>query len=363
MLQNETEMAVATAAVWSGPAAGFTVGPEPIPQPAAGEVVVEVELATICGSDVHTIAGDRPTPVPTVLGHEAVGVVTATGGDVPAADGRPVRPGDRITWTIGTSCGNCRRCRRGVAQKCESVRKYGHEAMTDGWRLNGGLATHCHLAAGTGLVRVPAELPAAVVTPANCATATVVAAARRAGLAAGDAVVVIGCGMLGLTAIGYAAERGAASVVACDVDPRRRELAGPFGAAVACAPDELPAVAATYGADVVIEVSGNSAAVQTALEITGLNGCVALVGSVSPAPEVRFEPSSFVRNLSRLVGSHNYRVDDLVEAVDFLARTPLRDRFAGLVGESYPLAEIDAAVAAARTGSAPRIAVQMRSQA
>lgn len=98
---------------------------------------------------------------------------------------------------------------------------------------------------------------------------------------------------------------------------------------------------------------------QSALDIVGLNGCVALVGSVSPGPEVRFEPNSFVRNLSRVVGSHNYRVDDLVEAVDFLVRTPMQDRFAELVPASYPLAEIDAAVNEARTGAAPRIAVHL----
>lgn len=182
-VHNETTMAphsttAATAAVWSGQAEGFSVGSEPIPEPAPGEVVVRVELATICGSDLHTIAGDRPTPLPTVLGHEAVGVVTAVGGTVVASDGQPVRPGQRITWTIGMSCGSCRRCLRGVPQKCESVRKYGHEAMTDTWRLNGALATHCHLIAGTGLVRVPDELPATVAAPANCATATIVAAAR-----------------------------------------------------------------------------------------------------------------------------------------------------------------------------------------
>ncbi|WP_020389571.1 zinc-binding dehydrogenase [Kribbella catacumbae] len=348
-----------SSAVWAGPDEGFSVGPTPIPDLSPGEVLVRIELVTICGSDLHTIAGDRPTPVPTVLGHEAVGTVQEVAGTVLASDGDRVRPGQRITWTIGTSCGSCRRCLRGVPQKCVSVRKYGHEAITDEWRLNGGLATHCQLVAGTGLVRVPDSLPAAVAAPANCATATIVAAARRAGLAAGDSVVVIGCGMLGLSAIAYAVDRGAAAVVACDVDPQRRALALEFGATVACSPDELADAAQVFGADVVLELSGNSRAVQSALDIAGLNGCVALVGSVSPGPEVRFEPNAFVRNLTRVVGSHNYRVSDLADAVAFLARTPLRDRFAGLVPEPFPLEEIEAAVAAARTGAAPRIAVRM----
>ncbi|MFE2729473.1 zinc-binding dehydrogenase, partial [Kitasatospora sp. NPDC059327] len=244
-------------------------------------------------------------------------------------------------------------------QKCESVRKYGHEAITDHWRFNGGLATHCHLAAGTGLVLVPDDLPAEVAAPANCATATVVCAARRTELTAGDSVVVIGCGMLGLTAIAYARDMGARHVIACDLDAGRRHLALEFGASVACSPGALETAVKEFGSDVIFELSGHHRAVQSALDLVGLDGRVALVGSVSPGPQVAFEPNTFVRNLTRVVGSHNYAVEDLAEAVDFLVRTPMRDRFAELVPASFPLTEIDAAVAAARTGAAPRIAVHM----
>ncbi|MGV9801843.1 zinc-binding dehydrogenase [Mycobacterium sp. NPDC003449] len=350
----------ATAAVWSGVDEGFSLRPQPMPNLLAGEVLTTVELATICGSDLHTINGDRPTPLPTVLGHEAVGTVAATGGPVRGHDGELLTPGDRITWTIGTSCGACRRCRRGIPQKCLSVRKYGHEAIDDHWRLNGGLATHCHLMAGTGLVRVPDDLPAAVAAPANCATATVVCAARRVGLAAEDVVIVLGCGMLGLTAVAYARDRGVEHVIACDIDEQRRDAAGRFGATLAVPPDELTSAANEYGADVVFELSGSSRAVDSALDVVDLGGRIALVGSVSPAPEVSFEPSGYVKNLTTLVGSHNYRLDDLAEAVGFLARTEVRQLFSDLVSEPYPLRDIDGAVAAARNGAAPRVAVGMR---
>ena len=68
----------AMAAVWAGPEAGFSVDPLPLPDLRPGELLVRTELATICGSDLHTINGDRPTPLPTVLGHEAIGHVVAT---------------------------------------------------------------------------------------------------------------------------------------------------------------------------------------------------------------------------------------------------------------------------------------------
>ncbi|ORM30674.1 hypothetical protein BFL43_18490 [Williamsia sp. 1135] len=99
-------------------------------------MLIENELATICGSDVHTVGGRRTTPVPTILGHEAVGRVVSAG------PGAAATPGDRVVWTVGTACGMCRRCSRGVPQKCVNVRKYGHEATTDAWTLNGAFASH-----------------------------------------------------------------------------------------------------------------------------------------------------------------------------------------------------------------------------
>lgn len=354
---TSTTTASATAAVWRGVDEGFSVDQVPLPDLRKGEVLVRTELATICGSDLHTINGDRPTPLPTVLGHEAIGQVVATGGEVRSAGGEVLTDGDRITWTIGTSCGTCRRCTRGIPQKCLTVRKYGHEAMDDHWKLNGGFGDYVHLVAGTGFVAVPNDLPASVATPANCATATVTCAARRVELTEDDVVVVLGCGMLGLTAVAYARDLGAATVIACDVDPSRRELATRFGATVVVAPEDLSEATTVHGADVIFELSGASRAVQSAFEVVDLGGRIALVGSVSPAPEISFEPSGYVKNLTTVVGSHNYRVDDLQEAIAFLQRTSAQALFAELVPEPIPLTDIVGAIATANTGVAPRIAV------
>lgn len=352
-----TSLDPSAAAVWDGVDHGFTIRPQPRPALADGELLVDIELATICGSDLHTVNGDRPTPLPTVLGHEAVGRVVAA-NKASTAEGRAVTVGDRVTWTIGTSCGSCRRCRRGLPQKCLQVRKYGHEAITDGWRLNGTFGSQIHLLAGTGVVGLPDDLGADVLAPANCATATVTSAARRIQLAADDAVVVLGCGMLGLTAVAYARDRGVGSVIACDVDPSRRQLAARFGATRTVAPSELAEAAAEDGADVIFELSGNSRSVRSAFDIIDLGGRIALVGSVSPAPEVSFEPSGYVKNLTTVVGCHNYRVDDLAEAVAFLTRTDRRAEFAALVSAPYQLSKINTAIEAARAGGHPRVALR-----
>jgi len=340
---------IATAAVWSG--AEFTLTEIPVPSLGPGEVLVEVELATICGSDLHTVAGHRDTPVPTILGHEAVGRVVCAGRGVEVAVGQ------RVVWSVGTSCGTCRRCVRGAPQKCATVRKYGHERLDDAWNLNGALASHVHVVAGTTVVPVPEHLPAALLAPAGCATATVIGAARRVGLVAHDAVAILGCGMLGLTAVAYARDRGATSIVACDPDAARRRAALRLGADVACAPVDLRTVVADRGADVVFEMSGHPSSVAAALDIVDIDGRVGLIGSVSPGPSVSIDPNLLVRRLTRIVGSHNYAPVDLVEAVAFLGRTPVREQLANLVGPPTRLRAVELAFRSAQTGLHPRVAV------
>jgi putative phosphonate catabolism associated alcohol dehydrogenase len=380
---------------------GFRLVREPLPALGPGEALIEVELTTLCGSDLHTLAGHRSTPLPTVLGHEAIGRVVALGAErpgvehhpaldgvrspfarpggpgtgpgtaasgtgVPGAaggDAPPIAVGDRVTWTVAASCGACDRCLGGLEQKCRSLLKYGHEAVSEAWRLNGGLATHVHLLAGTMLARVPEALPAALLAPANCATATVAAAARRVGLSAGDAVVVVGCGLLGLTAVAYARWLGATSVVAVDVDAARRALALEFGADRVCAPSELAAAAGARGASVVLELSGHPTGVEQAVAVAEVGARVAFVGSVSEgATTVILDPAVIVRRMLSVVGSHNYGALDLFSAVDFLgwvgADPALTAAFTAAVSPAFELAELPAALVAARGGRWARVALR-----
>ena len=349
----------ARAAVWDG--AGFQVARFPLPEPGPGEALVRVRMATICGSDLHTLRGARPAPVPIVLGHEAVGHVVAAGPGIRTCSGAPVVEGMRLTWTIGTSCGECRPCVRGLSQKCAHRRKYGHERSVPEWRLSGGFADHCHLLAGTGSVEVPPEVPDAVITPANCATATVVNAVRRAAPGADDVVVVQGCGMLGLTALAYLRHLGVRAIAASDPHPARRRAALRFGAAVATAPERLDAevreLSGGEGAAAVLELSGSGAAAAASLDLLGTGGHLVLVGSVLPVAELDVAPEAVVRRLLTISGVHNYGLDDLAEAVRFLATGVRHEDFAALVPSAFPLDSVAAAVSAADRGEAPRVAI------
>ncbi|MDR3636344.1 MAG: alcohol dehydrogenase catalytic domain-containing protein, partial [Isosphaeraceae bacterium] len=163
----------ASAAVFRGAGLPFEHVKRPLPRPVGTEVLVEVVACTLCSSDLHSIHGRRSVPVPSILGHEILGRVVAFGPDAARLDAadQPLGLGDRVTWAIVASCGDCFYCGRDLPQKCERGLKYGHEVLRPGRELSGGLADHCLLAAGTAIFRVPGEIPDAVACPSSCATA------------------------------------------------------------------------------------------------------------------------------------------------------------------------------------------------
>ncbi|WP_137844759.1 zinc-binding dehydrogenase [Microbacterium sp. 2FI] len=353
----------AVAMVWLGADRPHEVVAVPRVALAPGEALVAIELATICGSDVHTTAGRRRAPVPLVLGHEYVGRIVATGGDVRAIDGSLLFHGDRVVWSIMAGCGTCDRCRRGIPQKCRALVKYGHERLEPRWELTGGFASHVHLRRGTAMLRVSESVPAEVLAPASCGTATAWAAVERADDTTDidDAVVlVLGAGLIGLTAAAIAADRGARVIVA-DPDARRRDLALRFGAAAAVDPLDPSAREAALAdlgraeIDVVIEASGSAAAVASAIDAVGVGGIVVLVGSVFPGGSLTVDPERLVRNLVTISGVHNYTPHDLHAAVRFLHARHTRYPFDELVGARMPLADVDAALELARSGDSVRV--------
>ncbi|WP_285034842.1 zinc-binding dehydrogenase [Plantibacter sp. ME-Dv--P-095] len=332
---------------------------------APGEALVAIELATICGSDVHTVLGHREAPTPLVLGHEQLGHVVAVGDGAVTSSGAPLRAGQRVVWALTVGCGACPTCVRGLPQKCQTVRKYGHERLETGWELSGGFASHVHLKRGTAIVPVPDDdLPAEVLAPVSCGTATAVAALEAASAIValdGEVVIVHGAGLIGLTACAMASDAGARVVV---VDPakRRRKLSTRFGAAATVDPTEpgsLQAALDLVGTRplVAIEASGSPLGVAASIDVLGIGGVAVLVGSVSPSDPVALDPESVVRRLVTIRGVHNYAPTHLEQAVRYLAERHEAHPFAELVGAMVALGDLDDGLEAAMGGRAVRIGV------
>ncbi|SFR91733.1 putative phosphonate catabolism associated alcohol dehydrogenase [Agromyces sp. CF514] len=367
------------AMVWSEPGRAQEALAVPGVHLCDGEALVEVELATICGADIHTVLGHRPARAPLVLGHEQVGRVVAIGAGAMRSDGSPLELGDRVVWSVTVSCGTCDRCRRGLTQKCRTLAKYGHERVHRGWELSGGFATHVQLRAGTAIVRISEDVPAVVAAPASCATATAVAALAAASDRVdldGAVVLVTGGGMLGLTAAALALDAGA-TVIVSEPDADRRAFARRLGAlsadprARADGTERLESVlAAALGGTgegggagdarevlVAIEASGAAAGVRTAVAKLGVGGVAVLAGSVTSGTELCVDPESIVRRLVTLTGVHNYDARHLELAVAFLERAWRTLPLDELVGSTHALAKLDVALDEAASGRHIRVGV------
>ncbi len=334
----------------------------PVADPDQDEILVRVLGCTLCGSDLHTYTGRRSTPLPTILGHEVLGRIEALGPTAVRRDARerPLRAGDRVTWSLVASCGGCFYCGRGLPQKCLNAVKYGHELLRADNRLRGGLTDYCLLAPGTTVVRLDEALSDEAACPANCGTATMAAAIEAAGDLRGRCAVVLGAGLLGVTACALARSRGAADVILCDPQTHRLLRGEAFGATRRAAPGELAAAVARatqgYGADIAIDSAGTPEAFELALPLLRPGGTFVLVGAVFPARAVELHVERVVRKNLHLCGIHNYLPEHLVTAVTFLERSEYP--WKSLVAGWLPLSEASQAFERAQDPTVLRIGVR-----
>lgn len=318
---------------------------------APGECLVELSLATICGSDLHTVDGRRSQPVPCILGHEGVGRV------VRAGPGRDVSlVGRRVSWTLIDHCGACVPCRDwGLPQKCEHLFKYGHAPISDGAGLNGCYATHILLRAGTAVFPVPDNVTDAMAAPANCALATMAAVAETLGKG-GRIAVIQGAGLLGLLGCALLRRHGWQKVYLVDTLPHRLELAAQCGG--------LPVPAADVSrlgdgiADAVIEATGRPEVIADGLRLLHPGGRYEWVGMVHPDSAVTLLGETLVRKCLTLHGTHNYAPRHLAQALEFLSSCGLQLPWDRLVSTPEPLDHINSAIRLARAGAWPRISLR-----
>lgn len=352
-----------------------------------GEVLVRVLATTLCGSDLHTLSGRRKVATPTILGHEILGSIVEFGEGHTHKDyfGDRLNPGDRVTWAIVAHCGQCSYCHWDLPQKCEKSVKYGHETTEVHGALTGGLAEYVILAPRTSIFRMESHIENAVACPANCATATVAGALQRTRPLRdwnarnpsddfsrdslrklvevkplqGAHLIIMGGGMLGVTACAMAKWLGAACVICVEPVEKRREWVRQFGADLAIAPEDLQdAVRSvrTLGFDIALELSGATSAIEIALPALRIGGEIVLVGAVFPVPELKLLPEQIVRRMIQIQGLHNYAPADLAVALQFLSEQP-QGPLSSMVPYWFPLKETSLAIQKAEETKAPRVGI------
>lgn len=314
-----------------------TLAYEDVPQPelaAETDVIVQVEVAGLCGSDLHVYFG-RETGLDrgTVMGHEALGVVVEAGPAVST-----IAVGDRVVTPFTTNCGACWYCRDGLTARCTEGRLFGWVAGGEG--LHGAQADFLRVPhADATLVPVPEGVDPAVALLSGDILSTATFGADIARVEAGDAVVVIGCGPVGLLSILAARHRGAEVVVAVDSVATRLEAAASFGAVPADFANGDPRavvdeVTDGRGADAAIEAVGSAAATRTAADLLRAGGRIGAVG-VHTEPHLALSPGEmYDRNLSYAAGRCPAR-HYMPASLDLAARE--EERIATLISHRLPL--------------------------
>lgn len=361
-------MSNCTAAVFTGQPNQLELWEIPLPELQPNEMLVEVLGCTICPSDLHSIHGRRETPVPSILGHEIVGRIVASGPDTMRSDirGQPLQVGDRIAWAVIVHCGNCFYCQNGLTQKCLHSLKYGHARFQPERELLGGFAEFCLLVADAKVIKLPDDLPLESACPVGCGTATSAAALELGGDLSGRDLVIFGAGLLGLTLTAMARSAGANQIVCVDPNPERARRGLEFGASAAISPAELPDFQRDanrgHGFDVAWETSANPAAFELAIPALRMGGKLIELGAVYPVPPSPLLLEQLVKRNLTIFGQHNYSPRHLAAAVDFLENHEQRFPFSSLVEKWITLGELPAAVAPARCGASIRVGVRPRQE-
>lgn len=257
--------------------------------PEPGEILVETEAATVCGTDVHIASGvfSRLARLPLVMGHEGCGRVIECGAGVSSdAAGAPLRAGDRIVWAHNW-CGTCFYC--AVARQptlCDKTMGYGWGPYRR--RINGTFSQYLHVSAQSRVLRVPRSVSSRLASSSTCALRTVMHAFNRlGGLRFGHTVAVLGSGPVGLYAAAAAHAAGVHQTVLIGAPADRLAAARRWGLAEIIDIEHVSAseriervrdLTVGRGADVVLECAGPASAFTESIDMVRKGGTVMVIG-------------------------------------------------------------------------------------
>jgi L-iditol 2-dehydrogenase len=309
----------------------------PIPEIGDGEVLFRVAACGICGTDIKKIHHGFIKP-PQILGHELAGTVVKTGRGV-----TKFKTGDRVVSFHHIPCGNCFYCERELFSQCAEYKKVG---LTAGFDPNGGgFAQYVRAMSWIverGMIAVPADVSfeeATFVEPVN----TCLKAVRKARVIAGETVLVIGQGPIGMLLMILAKNEGA-TVYTSDPMTGRRAASVRFGAAEAFDPaekdlgSEIRRRTGGRGADAVLLAVPNAALVPEALSLARPGGRVLLFAHNDPVLQLEFPAAAVGVEEKEILGSYSASVGDQEEsaALVFDRRLPVCE----LISHRFPLEQI-----------------------
>ncbi|MEO3413366.1 Zn-dependent alcohol dehydrogenase [Roseovarius sp. CAU 1744] len=336
--------------------------------PEQGEVQVDLEAVAICHSDISYAEGGWGGSLPAVYGHEAAGRVGAVGPGVAG-----IAPGDAVVVTLIRACGHCPSCGAGKPTTCETPYDgdLGPLTLTDGGKLHQAMACGAFaekvVVDQSQVVKIPDDMAMDTACLLSCGVITGVGAVvNAAGLRAGQDVVVIGAGGVGLNAIQGARIAGARRIVAVDMSEDKLDTAIDFGAtdgvlATAEKPWRAAKKAIGRGADAVIVTVGAIPAYDQAPRYLAGGGRVIMVGMPHTGAASSYEPVNFAATGQGMIGS---KMGDTVIRRDIPWMIDLyrqgRLKLDELISNRWRLEQINEAIADTKSGGARRNVILLK---
>ncbi|NLV74238.1 MAG: zinc-binding dehydrogenase [Chloroflexi bacterium] len=330
-----------------------------IPQLRDGEVLVRVEAAGICGSDVHMWRGQDPrTPLPIILGHEGAGRICQLNGPRRDINGRTLEVGQHVLWERGVSCGMCHYCQvLHTPSLCPKRWAYGiHRSRSQPPYLVGAYATHMVLDAGTVFFPLDEADDPAVMVMASCSGATAAHAFDMTLQRPGDTCIIFGPGPLGAFAVALARAGGAEQIMVVGGNHARLELCRSLGATHLYDRHQLSTADLTAavrkathgrGADLAVEASGSVDAMLAGLEVLRPGGTLLMPGMGEPVGDATLPPFELiVRKNVTVQGCWVSDTRHTHQAISLIRQQP--EAMAALVTHRFPLNEATQALQAVK---------------
>ncbi len=351
------------AAVYQAANQPLTIEDIDIIDPRAGEVLVRTVCSGVCHSDLHFVDGKWALPLPTVLGHEASGVVEAIGEGVSY-----VQPGDHVIMSFKPFCGTCYHCVRGEGHLCNDPSINAASAQRLSWKggpvlqfASVGSFSEMMVTSEGGVVKIPDEMPMAEAALVGCGVMTGIGAALYTARVPGGAVTaVVGCGGIGLNVIQGCRLAGASEIIAIDVVPEKLEMAKRFGATQtinSAETDPIEAVQALTGGtgvEYAFEAIGIPDCVTQAFAMTRPGGTCVVVGMHPMGSQISISAPDFLQEkklIGCMYGSTRFR-EHMPKLVDLF----MKDRIdlSGLVSQRLALEDVNEAFELMKSGKVAR---------
>lgn len=346
-----------------------------IPEVRQGDILVKVQLAGICGTDVHQNLGDlsiKP-PTPMIQGHETLGKIIELGEGVTTdVTGTPVAVGDRILWAH-QFCGKCYACKiLKQPYMCTASKGYGFAPPK---ALRGGFAEYELVTAGTDFVRIPDTITDEEALGVGCAFRTVVNGYDKikahGGIPTGATVVVQGVGPVGLYSVVMAAQSAAAKIIAVDAFEERLEFAKKWGATHTINLSEMKdaeeradyvrSMTGGIGAEIVIECSGVPAAFNEGMDYLAKGGTYLIMGQTSRRG-IEIIPNDIMNKQAVIIGSGSADIRHFVKALKFIEAYRDKYPFGELISTKYALEDLNDALANMLHGKDLKAAIDCRNR-